>query len=160
MILGPGDRTDAVGIRHQPTAGPAGPGEGPGRAGRPPAVILNVNDDPASLYVASRTLRRAGMVVLEATTGAEALRLAEGKPDLVILDVDLPDLDGFEVCRRIKADPGLARIPVLHLSAKFVRAEDKVQGLEGGADGYLVQPFEPPELIATIRRLLRLREAE
>jgi PAS domain S-box-containing protein len=74
--------------------------------------------------------------------------------------VQLPDIEGFEVCRRIKANPATASIPVLHLSASFVKSEHKVQGLEGGANGYLAQPVEPIELLATVNALLRIRQAE
>lgn len=123
--------------------------------------ILNVNDDAANRYVVSRILRNAGFEILEASNGLEGLRLvAENPPDLVILDIDLPDIDGFEVCRRIKDDPASASIPVLQLSAKYVREEDKTHGLGSGADGYLIQPVQPPELIASARSLLRLRQAE
>ncbi|MFZ5788626.1 MAG: response regulator [Acidobacteriota bacterium] len=123
-------------------------------------VVLNVDDDDAGRYATSRILRRAGFEVREARTGAEAVRLAAEGPDLVLLDVNLPDRSGFEVCRQLKADPATARIPVLHLSATFVRGQDRVAGLEGGADAYLAQPVDPEELVATVRALLRLRRAE
>ncbi|MBD3562270.1 response regulator, partial [Planktothrix sp. FACHB-1355] len=123
--------------------------------------ILHVDDNETNRYVVARTLRSAGFEVEEAGTGASALRsVGEEQPDLVILDVRLPDIDGFEVCRRIKTNPATSFIPVLHLSASFVKSEDKAQGLEGGADGYLAQPVEPIELLATIKALLRIREAE
>ena len=77
-----------------------------------------------------------------------------------MLDVQLPDVDGLEVCRRLKADPMTASIPVLQTSATLVSAEQKVEGLESGADGYLVQPVEPAELVATVRALLRAQDAE
>ena len=80
--------------------------------------------------------------------------------DLIILDVKLPDVSGFEVCRRIKEDPATAAIPVLHISTTFVDIEDKIHGLEGGADGYLTDVLEPLELIATVKALLRARKAE
>lgn len=126
-----------------------------------PSAILNVNDDDANRFALTQTLRRAGYRVAEARTGAEALRLvAESRPDLVVLDVQLPDIDGFEVCRRIKADPDTATIPVLQLSAHYVQEEDRIHGLVSGADGYLIQPVEPPELVASIRGLLRMSRAE
>ena len=109
----------------------------------------------------ARMLRRGGFEVMEAKSGAEALELARAtRPDLVLLDVRLPDVSGIEVCRRLKTERATAGIPVLHLSASFTRGEDKVVGLEGGADGYLTHPIEGPELIATVRALLRARSAE
>ena len=125
-----------------------------------PVTILIVDDDEAKRYAITKILERAGFITREAGTGTEALRLVHTMPDLVILDVKLPDVSGFEVCRRIKADPATANIPVLHLSTTFVDIEDKVQGLEGGADGYLTDVLEPLELIATVRALLRTRKAE
>ncbi|HEY9881335.1 MAG TPA: response regulator, partial [Leptolyngbyaceae cyanobacterium] len=123
--------------------------------------ILHVDDNEANRYAVHRMLRRVGFNVIEAATGEAALELvAQAKPDLIILDVKLPDLNGFEVCRRLKANPATAFIPVLHLSASFVESRDKAQGLDSGADGYLAQPVEPIELIATVRALLRIRQAE
>ncbi len=126
----------------------------------PPTTILNVDDNEANRYAVSRMLKRAGFTMIEAASGAEALRMVAGRPDLVILDVNMPDIDGFEVCRRIKADPETASIPVLHMSASYILSEDKTRGLEEGADGYLIRPVESPELIATVRALLRIRSAE
>lgn len=123
-------------------------------------VILNVNDDEATRYVLSRTLRLAGYEVWEASSGYEALMLARQAPRLIVLDIRLPDIDGLEVCRQLKADAQTAHIPVLQTSATFVSAERKVEGLESGADGYLEQPVEPTELIATVRALLRAQDAE
>jgi PAS domain S-box-containing protein len=125
-----------------------------------PPSILYVDDDEANRQAFTWILRHAGFQTREATTGADALRLAAEKPDLIILDVSLPDIDGFEVCRRIKAHPATAAIPVLHMSAVFVRSEDRTHGLEGGADGYLTKPVEPREVLATVRALLRVRQAE
>jgi len=128
---------------------------------RDSTTLLNINDDEANRYALTRILRSAGYRVLEGATGAEALRLTqEERPDLVVLDVKLPDLNGIEVCRRLKADPRTARIAVLHVSARYVRTENKVEGLESGADGYLAQPVDAEELLATVRALLRMRRAE
>ncbi len=125
------------------------------------ATILNVNDDDATRYLSTRTLKMAGYQVLEAATGEEALRLAEQeRPDVVVLDVKLPDISGFEVCKRLRSRPETASIAVMHTSATFVTSEKKVRGLEGGADAYLTEPFESEELIATVRSLLRMRRAE
>jgi len=104
-------------------------------------------------------LRSAGFAVLEAATGNEGLSLAHGA-DLVVLDVNLPDIDGFEVCRQIRSNHQTARLPVIHLSATFVKDVDKVHGLEAGADGYLTHPVEPPVLVATVNAFLRARRAE
>ena len=124
-------------------------------------TVLVVDDNPATLYSTSRVLRSAGWTVLEAATGAAALALAASHElSVVVLDVNLPDINGFEVCRRLRARPGTARTPVIHLSASFTNDQHRVQGLEGGADGYLTHPVEPPVLLATIRTFLRARHAE
>ena len=125
-----------------------------------PLKILNVDDDAANRYALSRILQKAGYAVQEAENGAEALRLAAEAPALILLDIKLPDISGFEVCRRLKADPNLRVIPVLHLSASYVSSADRAHGLEGGADGYLIKPVASVELLATIHALLRLRQAE
>lgn len=122
--------------------------------------ILHVDDTDAQRYALSRVLRHAGFEVLEARTGRQALDLATQLPDLVILDVNLPDIDGFAVCKQIKVNEVTARIPVLHLSATMVSTEARVAGLDGGADAYLVQPVQHEELLATVRALLRVRKAE
>src|SRR6478672_6788331 len=126
----------------------------------PAGVILVVDDTEENRYVAAKWLERAGFRVALASTGAEALTLASSDVELVILDVHLPDLHGFEVARRLKLDPSTAHIPVLHLSAKYVSPQDRVIGLEGGADGYLSQPVLPDELVAQVRALLRLSHTE
>src|SRR5262249_58282932 len=84
----------------------------------------------------------------------------ERAPGLVILDVNLPGLDGWEVCRRLKVDPATASVVVLQVSATHVREEDTVRALEGGADASLTEPLEPTVLVATVRALLRARLAE
>lgn len=127
-----------------------------------PPRVAYVEDNEALRYATSRVLREGGFAVEEAETGAEGLRLARSspQPDLVLLDVRLPDMSGFEVCRRIKSDPVTASIPVLHLSHTYAAGDWVALGLEGGADGYLIQPTEPRVLVATIRALLRARKAE
>jgi PAS domain S-box-containing protein len=111
-------------------------------------------------YVLSRILARAGLEVEQCSTGREALERVKDCPDLVILDVKLPDLSGYEVCRRLKADPVTRSVPVLQISASFVSNESKVQALEGGADGYLTHPIDATVLVATVKSLLRLKQAE
>jgi PAS domain S-box-containing protein len=128
------------------------------RKGRP-IRILAVDDDPAALYATSRVLRSAGYEVIEGTTGAAALTAAAGA-DLIVLDVNLPDIDGFEVCRRLRARPDTSQLPVLHLSATFTQSADFALGFEAGADGYLTRPVEAPVLIATVRTLLFARHAD
>jgi len=124
------------------------------------ATVLTVDDNDAIRYSLSRYLREGGYRVVEARTGSDALSLARQDPALITLDINLPDMDGFEVCRRLKADPATRDIPILHISASFVDAEHKVRGLEGGADAYLSEPISQQELLATVRALLRLRQAQ
>jgi len=124
-------------------------------------IILNVDDYEAARYARTEMLKRAGFQVLDAGTGGQALEMARrSRPDLVLLDVNLPDMDGFEVCRRLRADPSTTTLPIVHVSATFV--SDRAQDLayEGGADSYLTDPVEPAVLLATIHSLLRLRRAE
>jgi PAS domain S-box-containing protein len=122
-------------------------------------LVLNVDDDAANRYVKTRSLRMGEMDVIEAETGAATLALiAELQPALVLLDVNLPDVGGLEVCRRIKAD--WPDIIVIQISATAISTADKVIGLESGADCYLTTPVEPMELIAVTRAMLRLRHAE
>ncbi|MCU0535463.1 MAG: PAS domain S-box protein [Hydrococcus sp. Prado102] len=123
-------------------------------------IILVVDDDDANRYVVSHLLSQAGYGVREAATGTDALELATEQPDLIILDIKLPDINGFEVCRQLKADPLTRLIPVLHLSAQQTTSFDKIQGLDNGADGYLVHPVNPLELIANVKALLRIRQVE
>jgi len=124
-------------------------------------TILNVDDYEPGRYARSRLLRSFGFEVREAKTGAEALSVAATEPPaLVILDVNLPDISGFEVCRRLKEGATTATLPVLHMSATYTGALHKVLGLEGGADAYLTEPVEPPVLLATLNALLRLKRAE
>jgi len=123
-------------------------------------TILTVDDNEALRYSLVRTLRDAGYEVLEAKTGSEALELVSQMPDLVTLDVNLPDIDGFKVCQSIKSNPATNHIPVLHVSSTFVEPEYRAQGLKGGADGYLAEPIDRAELLATVGALLRLKQAE
>ncbi|HJT87925.1 MAG TPA: response regulator, partial [Bryobacteraceae bacterium] len=124
-------------------------------------TILNVDDHEICRYAISRLLEQSNFRVREAATGAEALQTARREqPDLVLLDIHLPDIDGYEVCRRLKAEPATARIPVVHISATYLSGSDRARGLEAGADGYLTEPVEPEVLIATIRAILRARRAE
>lgn len=122
--------------------------------------VVNVNDREIPRYVTEQLLRRAGFEVLSLGTGEEVLALGDRVPDMFLLDVHLPGMDGFEVCRRLKASEPTAHVPVLMTSAAFVSSQSKTEGLDSGADGYLVQPFEAAELIATVRALMRVKSAE
>jgi signal transduction histidine kinase len=123
--------------------------------------ILNVDDDDANRYAKSRILKRAGYQLVEAGTGTDALRLVkEVQPELVLLDVKLPDINGLDVCRKIKEDPLSSHVMVLQISASYVTTPDRVLGLERGADSYLTEPVESTELLATIKALLRLSKRE
>jgi signal transduction histidine kinase len=128
---------------------------------RPVALILNVDDNDASRYVKSRIMRGAGFEVIEAATGSAARRLiAERAPDLILLDVKLPDDNGRVLAREIKQNPHTAQVVVLQTSASHVDTANRVASLDAGADGYLVEPIEPEELVAHVRALLRMRKAE
>jgi PAS domain S-box-containing protein len=124
------------------------------------AQVLNINDDAATRFVMRKVLETAGYSVIDAPDGATGLTLAREWPDLIILDVHLPDISGLEVCRRLKADPLTAHIPILQTSATFVTSERKVEGLDSGADAYLAQPIDDTELLAIVRAMLRTRRAE
>ncbi len=123
-------------------------------------TILVVDDTEAHRYVMSRILSNAGYGVLEATTGAEALAMLVQKPALAILDINLPDISGLELCRIIKHDPTARGILLLATSAELTTSDDKALGLDCGADVYLAQPFSSHELLATVGALLRLQRAE
>lgn len=127
---------------------------------RVPLMVV-VNDDAAARYLLSRILRSVGWRVEEAATAHEGLKLVKScAPEVVVLDVKLPDLIGYEVCRQLKKDPATASVLVIQTSATFVTSEGKARGLDSGADAYLAQPFESVELIAMVRSLLRLRSSE
>ncbi len=123
------------------------------------AIILNVDDREAGRYTKSRHLKKFGYEVVEAADGAEALRkVEEFRPAVVLLDVRLPDMSGIEVCEIIKTK--WPEVMVLQTSATFVNVEDRIRGLNGGANSYLIQPAEPEELAAAVGALLRIRRAE
>ena len=125
------------------------------------ATILNVDDQEPGRYARRRMLERAGYRVIDATCGADAWRVLEdARPQLVLMDVNLPDISGFDLCRRIKNRPELTDIMVLHVSASRVTGTDRAVGLEVGSDGYLIEPIDEKELLAAVRSLLRLRERQ
>ena len=123
------------------------------------AIVVVVDDHEPGRFAKTSILRRAGFVVHEAATGREALEIA-GRfgPDVVVLDVNLPDMSGLDVCRQLKTRPAAAQI--LQISATAIEDEDRVAGLSSGADTYLIEPVAPEILVATTRALLRIRRSE
>lgn len=125
------------------------------------ALILNVDDNEGIRYTRTKILKRAGFDVAEAGTAKSALELVRKcRPDAVLLDVLLPDATGIDVCREIKSDPEIAAIPVIHISAVAVETDAQVEGLSMGADVYLVEPVSPGVLAASVRSVVRARQAE
>ncbi|MAT43826.1 MAG: response regulator receiver protein [Anaerolineaceae bacterium] len=117
--------------------------------------ILAVDDNPVNLKVVRATLIRAGYDVFTASNGLEALAILEEMvPDIILLDITMPDMDGYEVCRRLRAKPETAHVPVMMLTAHD-SLDEKVKGFEAGADDYLTKPFQPAELQARIKVHLR-----
>ncbi len=116
--------------------------------------ILIVDDDPRALELIGLILSGQGYEVRQAGNGMAALEQARaGLPDLIILDVMMPDMDGFEVTRRLRADPQTAHIPIVMFTAKTM-VDDKVTGFEAGADDYLSKPVHPAELVARVKAVL------
>jgi len=125
-----------------------------------PEDILVVDDTPANLRLLSELLTQHGYRVRPATDGALALKsVAARAPDLILLDVNMPGMDGYEVCRRLKADEKISRIPVIFISA-FGDTRQKVTGFEAGGLDYITKPFEAEEVLARVKTHLRLRKAE
>jgi two-component system, sensor histidine kinase and response regulator len=122
--------------------------------------VLFVEDNVGKRYVIARQLRSSGFDIDEATTGHEGLSLLSPNHDVAIIDIKLPDMLGWDLCKRIKTNPETSGVKVLELSATLATAEDRARGLELGADCYLVHPVELVELVAALRALIRLRNAE
>ena len=128
-----------------------------GRRESPRPAILVVDDDDAGRYATCRMLRHANFEVTEVATGPAALEAAQSRPDLILLDLKLPGVDGFEVCRRIKSDPETASIRVLPFTGVFLTDDDRQRALSVGADGYLVRPFTAADLVTAINGLIGVR---
>ncbi|MCF3963717.1 fused response regulator/phosphatase [Streptomyces fuscigenes] len=128
-----------------------------------PGTILVIDDDETNLYILSSWLKRVGHTVIRAGDGAEGLALLASPdtplPDAAVIDVHLPDMTGYEVCERVKADARTAALPVIHVSAVAIGADDHTEGLRRGADAYLDQPIDPGEFLATITAALRYARA-
>lgn len=123
--------------------------------------VLVVDDDPGILLATARLLRSAGYFVLEAQSGAACISAVREKdPDLILLDVQLPDINGYEVSRQLKADTAIRQPYVVLLSGSMVSSENQSEGLEIGADGYLVRPISNRELLARVQAIVRIIWAE
>jgi phosphate regulon transcriptional regulator PhoB len=119
------------------------------------ADVLVVEDEPDIRNLIVHHLTRDGFRCRAVASGAEALqRVRAAPPDLVVLDLMLPGMDGLDVCRRLRSDPGSAGVPIIMLTAKADEV-DRILGLEMGADDYVVKPFSPKELVARVRAVLR-----
>ena len=116
--------------------------------------ILAVDDEPQILKLVMLSLKAGGFAVIEASDGISAIEIAEAEqPDLILMDVMMPVLDGFEACRRLKDNPATKDIPVVMLTAKTQLAEQK-EGLDCGAMDYICKPFAPKDLVARVKELL------
>lgn len=124
-------------------------------------LVLLVDDEAPNRFAKAQILRRADYEVVEAATGHDALQVAHDRdPDLVLLDVHLPDISGLEVCRRLKAAPRVVPVSVLQISATAITDADRARGLDTGADAYLTEPISPEVLVSTVRALERVRQLE
>jgi len=122
---------------------------------RPPTRILVAEDDPDIASLLDHYLRKAGFVATTIVSGRDVMpQIKRDAPDLVVLDLMLPGLDGLQVCRAIRADANTAAIPIIMLTAK-AEESDRIVGLELGADDYITKPFSPNEVVARVRALLR-----
>lgn len=123
--------------------------------------ILVVDDNAVTRYSVRRVLEHHQFVVEEAGTGTDGLaKLATHAFAAVVLDVNLPDMSGFDIVRSLRAAPRTALLPVVHVSAASIATGDMATGLDAGADAYLIHPVDPSVLVATLRTLLRARNAE
>ena len=123
--------------------------------------ILVVDDDPLVLFATSRVVKSGGYLTFEAADGKECLEaIRNHAPDLILLDVSLPDADGRDLAKQIKADPLMGRPFIVLLSGMKTSPEDQVKGLDAGADGYIVHPIGGTELLARVRAFVRIKEAE
>jgi len=122
--------------------------------------ILVVDDEPEAVELVEFNLKQAGYAVTTAADGAEALKKARSQtPDLIVLDVMLPEMDGFEICKTLRLDATTAKVPIIMLTAKAAEI-DRVLGLELGADDYLTKPFSPRELLLRVKKILARFQTE
>ena len=126
-----------------------------------PATILMVDDEETNLYALRLILESKGYRCLEASNGLEAIAIAAAaNPDVILLDIHMPEMDGYEVCRRLKADVRTSSIPIVFLTARYRDQEEIVRGLEAGAHDYMTKPFSAAELTARVGVMVRVRQAE
>jgi twitching motility two-component system response regulator PilH len=119
------------------------------------STVLVVEDSVTQRQMITELLKGSGLAVTVATDGMEALEHIEGQcPDLVVLDIVMPRMNGYEVCRRLKSDPKTQNVPVVMCSSKGEEF-DRYWGMKQGADAYIAKPFEPVELVGTVKQLLR-----
>jgi two-component system alkaline phosphatase synthesis response regulator PhoP len=122
--------------------------------------ILVIEDDPATSRLVDYSLRHEGYQVITASNGLEGVRKARSEsPDLVILDVMLPGMDGFEICHRLRSEPTTAKLPILMFSAK-AQEIDRDTGIKVGADDYLTKPSAPAEIVSRVAKLLAKKNKE
>jgi len=130
------------------------------RISTPAGKVVVIDDNPATLYSTARILESGQFDVLRCTTGSAGLRAIDPSVDAVVVDINLPDIDGIEIVRRLRADPDKNMLPIIHLSATKIEDVDRVEGLDAGSDAYLTHPVHPQILLATVRSLMRARNAE
>ncbi|MFE4106381.1 response regulator transcription factor [Almyronema epifaneia] len=119
------------------------------------STVLVVEDSAAQREMITDLLRKSGLKVTAASDGVEALESIQSHlPDLIVLDIVMPKMNGYEVCRRIKADPATQNVPVVMCSSKGEEF-DRYWGMKQGADAYIAKPFQPTELVGTVKQLLR-----
>ncbi|MGF1496870.1 MAG: response regulator transcription factor [Elainellaceae cyanobacterium] len=119
------------------------------------STVLVVEDSPTQREMITDLLKGSGLTVIVANDGVEALEQIQGHlPDLVVLDIVMPRMNGYEVCRRLKADPKTQDVPVVMCSSKGEEF-DRYWGMKQGADAYIAKPFQPTELVGTVKQLLR-----
>jgi CheY-like chemotaxis protein len=117
--------------------------------------ILIVDDYPGARYLRSRILSEAGYEVLEASTGSEALAMARAvAPSLILLDINLPDISGLEVCERLRRDPATASIPIIQVTGAWMSEDARRQGMASGANAYLVEPVDDVTLLRNVVLLI------
>ena len=120
-------------------------------------VLLTVDDVEAHRYSVSRLFTHAGFIVIEAKNGEETLDRLASRPDAVLLDLHLPDIDGFEICRRIRASMANGHVPIVHFTATYRNDEAAQRSRAAGADDYIEQPIDPDSLVRRVRNLIQKR---